>query len=260
MSISYSASQPGPAYEFGVWLREHSGEILEVLQSPKVWLLVVVGIFVVLLILAGVIRAAARAYYFLRLLLEIRAGAITVGYRRTRPLDVLLDPPLRLSFPDRCMHTQVVAPTRQGKTSLMSSWLYQDLAEGHTVMVNEMMGDLGDKACEAARDVGASIGDFDPTSDDTLKWNPLYAGSWLELESVAEQVVAAFRGRGGQHQPLLSHCKSCRLAAHDLRWMGFRYLSWLSAGLFVSKALFRRRRVPSVCVADRPRWRRTSES
>ena len=201
MPISYSANQYGPAYEFGVWLREHSGEILEALQSPKVWLLVVVGLFVVLLILAGVVGAAARAYYFLRLSLEIRAGAITVGYRRTRPLDVLIDPPLRLSFPDRCMHTQVVAPTRQGKTSMMSSWLHQDLAEGHTVMVNEMMGDLGDKACEAARDVGAPISDFDPTSADTLKWNPLYARSWQELEAVAERAVAAFEVVGASTNP-----------------------------------------------------------
>ena len=173
MSISYSASQYGPAYEFGVWLREHSGEILEVLQSPKVWLLVVaVGFLLGLLILAGIIRTAARAYYFLRLSLEIRAGAITVGYRRTRPLDVLLDPPLRLSFPDRCVHTQVVAPTRQGKTSLMSSWLHQDLVEGHTVMVNEMAGDLGDKACEVARDVGATISHFDPTKADDAEMEP----------------------------------------------------------------------------------------
>ena len=201
MPISYSANQYGPAYEFGVWLREHSGEILEALQSPKVWLLVVAGLFVIFLILAGVIRAAARAYYFLRLSLEIRAGTITVGYRRTKPLDVILDPPLRLSFPDRCMHTQVVAPTRQGKTSLMSSWLHQDLVEGQTAMVNEMTGDLCGKACEAAQDVGASVSHLDPTKADTLKWNPLYARNWQELESVAERTVAAFEVVGASTNP-----------------------------------------------------------
>lgn len=201
MSISYSFSRPGPAYEFGVWLRDHLDEILETVQSPKVWLLAMVGLLVVLLILAGIVRITAKTYYLLRLSLEIRAGAIVVGYRRNKPLDVLIDPPLRLSFPDRCMHTQVVAPTRQGKTSLMSSWLHQDLVEGHTVVVNEMAGDLGDKGGEAARDVGTPMSRFDPTNADTLKWNPLYAGSWLELESVAEQVVAAFEVVGASTNP-----------------------------------------------------------
>ena len=68
-------------------------------------------------------------------------------------------------------------------------------------MVNEMTGDLGDKACEAAQNVGASVSRFDPTKGDKLKWNPLYARNWQELESVAEQVVAAFEVVGASTNP-----------------------------------------------------------
>lgn len=192
-------TMPDP-YEVGVWIREHWDEIYTTLTDPVIIAAGIAALVVLVAAVAGVVRLAAGGYHAAARAIEIRPGAITVGVRRTKPLDFLLAIPVRQGLADR-IHTEVVAPTRQAKTATLASWIEQDLEQGHTVTVIETAGDLGERSLEAAHDQSVPISRVDPSSPDTLGWNPLTAASSREVAVVAEHAVAALEVVGASTNP-----------------------------------------------------------
>lgn len=178
----------GPVYDAGMWIVNNWPQITDAAQDPM-------NIALGAGALAGTaaagglgVRLGARGYYAACSALDPRPGTITVGRLRRGFTDHIVDPPARLSFPERCMHSQIVGPTRQGKTSLMLPWVVQDLTEGHTVFILETGGDLGLKALAHARSMGVPISYFNPADPNSNKWNPLRGD---DVAKVAEQAIAA---------------------------------------------------------------------
>ncbi len=132
----------------------------------------------------------ARALNGLGHKLDRRPGVIAVarrvdGGRITRAAKPLVS----LSFADRCMHVQIVAPTRQGKTSLILPWIEQDLRHHHTVIVIQTGGDLGSRALALADALGMPVHYLNPADPATEKWNPL-VGAGSTPADLAEQATA----------------------------------------------------------------------
>ncbi|MDP9476185.1 MAG: type IV secretory system conjugative DNA transfer family protein [Actinomycetota bacterium] len=132
----------------------------------------------------------ARALNALGHKLDRRPGVIGVARRvdggrvtqKAKPL-------VTLSFKDRCMHVQIVAPTRQGKTSLILPWIEQDLRHHHTVIIIQTGGDLGSKALALADALGMPVHYLNPADPATEKWNPL-VGAGASPADLAEQATA----------------------------------------------------------------------
>ena len=136
------------------------------------------------------LKHGGRALNTLGRKLDRRPGVIAVarrvdGGRVTRAAKPLVS----LSFADRCMHVQVVAPTRQGKTSLILPWIEQDLRHHHTVIVIQTGGDLGSRALALADALGKPVHHLNPADPTTEKWNPL-VGERSTPADLAEQATA----------------------------------------------------------------------
>lgn len=174
------------------WGREILPEAMQFAQDPTNVVMAIAGVAIA----GGSVAAAAhfglkygaRGFHNLGRKFDRRAGVITVarrvdGGKATRAARL----PVTLSFADRCMHVQVVAPTRQGKTSLMLPWIEQDLKLGHTVVIIETSGDLGVEALKIAGELGVACLYLNPNDPSTDAWNPLLG----EPEQVVEQMTAA---------------------------------------------------------------------
>lgn len=181
---------PNLFYNAGVWLRSHWPEVVSSLEDPVN--LTLLGAAAVVAIAVGVSTARLGAWFFYRTCraFDSRPGVITVGRRRVGALDWVLNPPVRLSFVARCMHVQIVAPTRQGKTTLVLNWARQDFEEGHTVFVLQVGGDLGGQMLRIAYEVGVPVSYFNPADPGGIKWNPVATGPGNDVERVAEQAAA----------------------------------------------------------------------
>jgi hypothetical protein len=176
----------GPVYDLGMWLSENGPELLRQSQDPAVLWPYVLWAVICLAVGLAMLRLRGRVVDSLRSYLSARpAEEITLGKRREKG-DRLIDPSVRVSFDDRCMGVQVVAPTGQGKTTLFKDMILQDLYRGRTVFVLETDGDLGPELLAYAGPSG--VGDrffyFDPTNLG-MKWNPLKG----PVARVAEQAV-----------------------------------------------------------------------
>lgn len=180
----------GPAYDAGVWLRDHWSEVLAYASDPVN--LVLLGVAAVLSVAVGAlfIRFGAWGLYLVRQAFDARPGVIVVGRRRMGLWDVLLHPPVWLTFAARCMHVMVVAPTRGGKTRLLLSWIEQDLRAGRTVFVLGIGGDLGEEALAIARELELPTSYVNPADPGASKWNPLASGPGNAVDRVAEQFAA----------------------------------------------------------------------
>ncbi len=132
----------------------------------------------------------ARALNTLGHKLDRRPGVVAVGRRVDGGRITRAAKPLvSLSFADRCMHVQIVAPTRQGKTSLILPWIEQDLRHHHTVIVIQTGGDLGTRALALADALGMPVHYLNPADGATEKWNPL-VGAGASPADLAEQATA----------------------------------------------------------------------
>ncbi|QIN80948.1 hypothetical protein GBA65_21035 (plasmid) [Rubrobacter marinus] len=148
-----------PMKELVEWGRETLPELLPYATDP---LYIGIGAAAILGTLAAgtigtnlALAHGARALNGLGHKLDRRPGVIAVGRRVDGGRVTRAAKPLvSLSFADRCMHVQIVAPTRQGKTSLILPWIEQDLRHHHTVIVIQTGGDLGSRALALADALG----------------------------------------------------------------------------------------------------------
>lgn len=185
------------AYNFGAWLEENGPELLTAAQDLAVlWPYVLVaGIFGA--VAAAVLWYKDRAVHGLRNCLSARPGEITLGKFGEKGGDHLVDPSVRVSFDDRCMGVQVVAPTGRDKTTLFKDMILQDLYRGHTVFVLETDGHLGPEllAYAGPSGLGERFFYFDPTNLG-MKWNPLKGPVARVAEQAANTIESAARGTG----------------------------------------------------------------
>lgn len=123
------------------------------------------------------------------------AEEITLGKRREKGSDRLIDPSVRISFDDRCKGVQVVAPTGQCKTALFKDMILQDLYRGRSVFMLDTDGDLSSELLAYAGPSG--VGDrffyFDPTNLG-MKWNPLKGPVARVAEQAVDTIESAARG------------------------------------------------------------------
>jgi hypothetical protein len=183
-----------PLRELVEWGRESLPELLPYATDP---MYIGIGAAAILGTLAvGTIGTnlalthGARALNTLGHKLDRRPGVIAVGRRVDGGRVTRAAKPLvSLSFADRCMHVQIVAPTRQGKTSLILPWIEQDLRHHHTVIIIQTGGDLGSRALALADALGMPVHYLNPADGATEKWNPL-VGAGSTPADLAEQATA----------------------------------------------------------------------
>ncbi|MDP9439313.1 MAG: hypothetical protein M3P49_11290, partial [Actinomycetota bacterium] len=188
----------GWGYDAGAWLHQHGPEILQAAQDPT-------NIGIGAAVLAGAAfaggygtKVGVRTLRAARNFLYAAPGEVTLGVRRTRLADYLIDPPVKLPYKDRQKGgVQIVGPTGQGKTSFMKRMIIEDAAQGHTVVCFVADSDLGEDFEEYAEVLG--LGDrfflFDPTVAGAMKFNPL-AG---DPERVIRQIVDTVASVSANH-------------------------------------------------------------
>lgn len=186
------AGGKGPVYDAGMWVAEHWDEVSQAAQDPAY---AAVG-FGALALAAGVAAggafAAGSAYHGLDRAFLKEPGEVVLGHRSHKAADAFLRPLVKQRLRDRFMHTQVIGPTGQAKTTLLLSLAVQDLRSGLTVFVLETGGDLGERLLPHGRALGRPVYLFDPSSVGSMKWNPL-SGS---VERAAEQAVSTLMTAG----------------------------------------------------------------
>ncbi len=188
--VAVQPTEHGLFYDVGMWLHDHWSEIVAYMENPVNLMLLVVATLSVAVAGISATRLGAWCLYQVSKALDARPGVITVGFRRASLLDFVLNPPIRLSFVARCMHVAIIAPTRQGKTTIVVGWAKQDLKAGHTVFILQVGGDLGSKVRRVARELGVPVTYFNPLAKRGLNWNPLATGPGNDVERVAEQAAA----------------------------------------------------------------------
>ena len=189
-SLVILSKDPNLFYNAGVWLRDHWTEVVAYVEDPVNLTLLGAAAILATIVMVSTTRLGAWCFYSIYQSLDSRPGVITAGRRRVGLLDLVLNPPARLSFAARCMHVQIVAPTRQGKTTLVLDWARQDFEQGHTVFALQVGGDLGEQMLRIAYEVGVPVSYFNPADPGSVKWNPVATGPGNDVEKVAEQAAA----------------------------------------------------------------------
>lgn len=186
------ADGKGSVYDAGMWVAEHWGDISQAAQDPAY----AAGFFGALAFAVGALVggafAAGSAYHGLDRAFLKEPGEVVLGHRSHKAADAFLRPLVKQRLRDRFMHTQVIGPTGQAKTTLLLSLAVQDLMSGLTVFVLETGGDLGERLLPHAWALGRPVYLFDPSSASSMKWNPL-SGS---AERAAEQAVSTLMTAG----------------------------------------------------------------
>jgi Type IV secretion-system coupling protein DNA-binding domain len=194
-----SADRYGPAYELGRWIRNNWSEISGFVSDPFNIAMFLLAVLLLAVVLAATIRIALRVLRASWAMLFPRAGEITLGHRREKALDVVLDPPVTIGFEDRRKGgCQILGPTGQGKTTLMLNMVLQDLAQGHTAVVLETDGDLGPRLLPYVEALGLNhrFLYLDPTFPESAKWNPLGG----DPEKVVNQAVDTIASVSSGHE------------------------------------------------------------
>lgn len=173
--------------KFGQWLVESGPEAA---TNPLNFVCGGVG-FVVTAGTAAAIRAAVPAlYYKAHYGLTASEGSICWGYRNQNFWDGLGRLPIPGTWQDREMGTQLIAPTRQGKTKALLPLIKQDLEAGRDSLIVEVSGDLGTDAERLALMMGAGVLKSDASDPDSYPFNPIAAPS---NEAAAQRAAAAIR-------------------------------------------------------------------
>lgn len=126
---SSSADVNGRAYQLGQWIRENWSEISGFVSDPTNLIFFALILLLAMLALGVTIRSVVKILRGGWNVLFPHAGEITLGCRREKPLDFILDPPVKLRFEDRRKGgVQIVGPTGQGKTTMMKHMILADAA------------------------------------------------------------------------------------------------------------------------------------
>lgn len=181
----------GPVYDAGRWLIENHDRLGQTFGPSTAPLYAVAGA-AGFAVAGGALWAATKGVKAGRLSLRRnltgRPGEVALGFGRGGRGDWLLNPPVFQRLADRFTHTQVVGPTRQGKTTFLLSLAAQDLASGLSVFSIEISGDFAYGLADHARAADRPVYLFDCSNPETsVKWNPL-AGDPIEA---AERTVSA---------------------------------------------------------------------
>lgn len=140
---------------------------------------------------AAAIRAAVPAlYYKAHYGLTATEGSICWGYRNQNFWDGIGRLPIPATWEDREMGTQIIAPTRQGKTTALLPIIDQDLRAGRDALIVEVSGDLGTDAEALARAMGAGVLKADASDPGSYAFNPTAAPT---NEAAAQRASAAIR-------------------------------------------------------------------
>lgn len=140
---------------------------------------------------AAAIRAAVPAlYYKAHYGLAASEGSICWGYRNQSFWDGLGRLPIPGTWEDREMGTQLIAPTRQGKTKALLPLIKQDLLAGRDALIVEVSGDFGTDATRLAEAMGANVLKADASDPGSYPFNPVAAPS---NEAAAQRASAAIR-------------------------------------------------------------------
>jgi len=189
----------GRAYELGRWIRDNWAEISAFVSDPFNIAMFVFAVLLAAVVLAMTIRIALRVLRASWAMLFPHAGEITLGHRREKALDVVLDPPVTFGFEDRRKGgCQILGPTGQGKTTLMLNMALQDLVQGHTVVALETDGDMGPRLLPYVEPLGLKhrFLYLDPTFPGSAKWNPLGG----DPEKVVNQAVDTIASVSSSHE------------------------------------------------------------
>lgn len=191
LEILSSGVEGGPVYDAGRWLIENHDRLGQSFDPSVTPIFAGAGV-AGLAVAGGVLWAAPvgvkAGRMALRRHLTGRPGDVVLGFGRGERHDWLLNPPVFQRLADRFTHTQVVGPTRQGKTTLLLSLAAQDLASRLSVFSIEVSGDFAYGLSDRAGAAGRPVYLFDCSHPETsVKWNPL-AGDPIEA---AERTVSA---------------------------------------------------------------------
>lgn len=186
MILEHKGREHGPVQNAANYLVEHVPEWVELAQDPQNLAIGGAAAVAAAIVGYGGVKFGAKGLRAARKALDTRPGVVTVGLRDEGFMAKATERYIDLPFWVRCMGTQIVGPTRQGKTSLIEPWALQDLRLGHTVVIIETGGDFGQKMLEHAVRLEVPINEFDPFSGTSMKWNVL-AG---DPEIVAERAAA----------------------------------------------------------------------
>lgn len=188
MIIEHMAgSEHGSVYKAAQYLVEHVPGWLETAQDPQTLAIGGAGIAAAVVASYVGLRAGEVGIARVKAALDPEPGVVSVGYREDdRILARWTKSFVDLPFWVRCMGSQIVGPTRQGKTTLMEPWAVQDLQHGHTVVIIQTGGDFGKKMLDYADRERFPIRYLNPLDPTAMKWNVL-AG---DPELVAERAAA----------------------------------------------------------------------
>lgn len=191
--LEHSAADGGPVYDLVMDIAEGKLDLPAWLQNPYL-----AGAYLGGAAFAAGASAAGLgpAQRFARRALGAPPGSVVLGRRAEMRRDYLFGPLAYQLLSDRFSHTQIVAPTGQAKTTLMEWVALQDLLAGLTVFVLGTGGDFGEKMVAHAKALGRPTVIFDPSREDTLKWNPLVGHTDEDHEKVAEQAATTIWATG----------------------------------------------------------------